>query len=227
MLSGVGPADDLRAAGVEVTHDLPGVGRNLMDHPEGLVLWEAAEPIPDVGASDWDAIISLRLDPSAPAPDILCHIPLMTLADNSERLGFVTPEHSFSLTPNVAKPRSRGRVWIDSPDPAAQPLIDYGYFTDPEGHDERTLLAGMRDGAQGGGHRADVAVDHPRGVSRPGGAVGRGSLGARPSRAPHRVPRVGHLPDRRGRAIRPRSSTRSCGCAASAGCGWPTLRCSP
>ena len=144
MLSGVGPADDLRAAGVEVTHDLPGVGRNLMDHPEGLVLWEAAEPIPDVGASDWDAIISLRLDPSAPAPDILCHIPLMTLADNSERLGFVTPEHSLSLTPNVAKPRSRGRVWIDSPDPAAQPLIDYGYFTDPEGRDERTLIAGMR-----------------------------------------------------------------------------------
>jgi choline dehydrogenase len=33
MLSGVGQADDLRAAGVEVVHDLPGVGRNLMDHP--------------------------------------------------------------------------------------------------------------------------------------------------------------------------------------------------
>ncbi len=144
MLSGVGPEASLRAAGVEVVLDLPGVGRNLMDHPEGLVLWEASEPIPDIGASDWDAVISLRLDPSAPAPDILCHIPLMTLPENSERLGFVTPEKSLSLTPNVAKPRSRGRVWIDSPDPAAQPLIDYGYFTDPEGHDERTLLAGIR-----------------------------------------------------------------------------------
>jgi choline dehydrogenase-like flavoprotein len=144
LLSGVGPADDLRAAGVEVVHDLPGVGQNLMDHPEGLVLWEATEPIPDIGASDWDAIISLRLDPAAPVPDILCHIPLMTLADHSERLGFSTPEHSLSLTPNVAKPRSRGRVWIESPDPAARPLIDYGYFTDPDGHDERTLLAGMR-----------------------------------------------------------------------------------
>ncbi|MFL5831050.1 MAG: GMC family oxidoreductase [Solirubrobacteraceae bacterium] len=144
MLSGVGPADDLRAAGLEVVHDLPGVGRNLMDHPEGLVLWEATEPIPDIGASDWDAIIAVRLDPAAPAPDILCHVPLMTLADHSERLGFVTPEHSLSFTPNVAKPRSRGRVWIESPDPAVQPLIDYGYFTDPDGHDERTLLAGMR-----------------------------------------------------------------------------------
>ena len=144
LLSGVGPAGELRAAGVEVVHDLQGVGRNLMDHPEGLVLWEAAEPLPSVGASDWDAIISLRLDPSEPAPDILCHIPLMTFAEHSERLGFVTPEHSISMTPNVAQPLSRGRLWIESPDPTRQPLIDYGYFTDAEGHDERVLLAGMR-----------------------------------------------------------------------------------
>jgi choline dehydrogenase len=144
LLSGVGPPEDLRAAGVPIVQDLPGVGRNLMDHPEGLVLWEATEPLPDVGASDWDAIISLRLDRSKAAPDILCHIPLMTFAEHSERLGFVTPEHSISMTPNVAQPRSRGRVWIGSPDPNRQPLIDYGYFTDPDGYDERVLLAGMR-----------------------------------------------------------------------------------
>lgn len=144
LLSGIGPAQELRAAGVRVVHDLPGVGRNLMDHPEGLVLWEAARAVPAVSASDWDAIIALRLDPASPAPDILCHIPLMTLAGHSERLGFITPPHSISLTPNVAKPRSRGRVWIDSPDPARPPLIDYGYFTDAEGHDEAVLVAGMR-----------------------------------------------------------------------------------
>ena len=144
LLSGIGPAQELKDAGVEPVSDLPGVGRNLMDHPEGLLLWEAAQPIPDIGASDWDAIIALRLDRQARAPDILCHIPLMTLAVNSERLGFATPEHSISLTPNVAKPRSRGRVWIDSPDPDRPPLIDYGYFTDAEGHDEAVLLAGMR-----------------------------------------------------------------------------------
>ncbi len=154
MLSGVGPAEQLRAAGVDVVHNLPGVGQNLMDHPEGLVLWAATEPIPEVGASDWDAIISMRLDSAAAAPDILCHIPLMTLADNSERLGFVTPQYSLSLTPNVAKPRSRGRVWIDSPDPAAQPLIDYGYFTDPDGYDEQTLVAGVRMARR-------VAATHP------------------------------------------------------------------
>ncbi|MGH2844086.1 MAG: GMC oxidoreductase, partial [Solirubrobacteraceae bacterium] len=120
------------------------VGQNLMDHPEGLVLWEAARPIPPVGASDWDAIIALRRDLSSSAPDILCHIPLMTFAVNSERLGFATPARSISMTPNVAKPRSRGRIWITSPDPAVPPAIDYRYFTDPEGHDEAVLLTGMR-----------------------------------------------------------------------------------
>ncbi|MGH2876014.1 MAG: GMC family oxidoreductase, partial [Solirubrobacteraceae bacterium] len=144
LLSGVGPGHELRSAGVPVVHDLPGVGRNLMDHPEALVLWEAVEPLPDVGASDWDAIIALRVDRARESPDVLCHIPLMTLADHSERLGFATPEHSVSLTPNVAKPRSRGRVWIGSPDPGDPPLIDYRYFTDPDGHDEATLLAGVR-----------------------------------------------------------------------------------
>ena len=48
------------------------------------------------------------------------------------------------MTPNVTRPRSRGRVSLASPDPADPPLIDYQWFTDADGHDERTLLAGMR-----------------------------------------------------------------------------------
>ena len=39
MLSGIGPADQLRAAGVTVRHDLPGVGQNLRDHPHVGALW--------------------------------------------------------------------------------------------------------------------------------------------------------------------------------------------
>ena len=40
MLSGIGPADELREAGVEPRHELPGVGRNLQDHPYLTLLWE-------------------------------------------------------------------------------------------------------------------------------------------------------------------------------------------
>jgi choline dehydrogenase-like flavoprotein len=42
------------------------------------------------------------------------------------------------------RPRSRGTVRLRSADPAAPPRIDPRYLTDPEGHDERTLLAGMQ-----------------------------------------------------------------------------------
>lgn len=45
--------------------------------------------------------------------------------------GIEIPEPSISLTPNVTRPRSRGRVWLSTPDPDAPPQIDYRYFTDP------------------------------------------------------------------------------------------------
>ena len=38
LLSGIGPADELRALGIEATIDLP-VGRNLHDHPFGVLVW--------------------------------------------------------------------------------------------------------------------------------------------------------------------------------------------
>jgi len=56
----------------------------------------------------------------------------------------VMPGRIVSIAPNVAKPHSRGRVWITSGDPEQSPSIDYRYFTDPDGHDEAVLIAGIR-----------------------------------------------------------------------------------
>ncbi|MGD0556718.1 MAG: GMC oxidoreductase [Streptosporangiaceae bacterium] len=136
LLSGVGPGDDLRRLGIPVIQDLPGVGQNLMDHVEGLLVWEATRSLPPEGATDWDAAVVV--------PEVLIHIPLMTYAVHAEHLGCVLPEHTISMTPNVTRPRSRGAVSLASPDPDAAPLIDYRYFTDPDGHDERTLIRGIR-----------------------------------------------------------------------------------
>ena len=41
LLSGIGPADELRELGIDVVHDLPGVGRNLQDHPSIAMVWNA------------------------------------------------------------------------------------------------------------------------------------------------------------------------------------------
>lgn len=141
--SGIGPAAQLRELGIDVVADVPGVGENLVDHAEGLVVWELAKPLPPIAASQWDAGILLSLGGGRDAPDLLCHIPLLTFAMHPEALGFATPELSATFTPNVAKPRSRGRVFLSSADPDSAPGYDPRYLSDPEGYDLATLVEGV------------------------------------------------------------------------------------
>ncbi|BCY10739.1 GMC family oxidoreductase [Actinoplanes sp. L3-i22] len=144
QLSGIGPRAVLAAAGVPLEIDLPGVGENLMDHAEGLILWEAAKPPPTACASGWDAGAMLSVDGDPARPDVLMHFPVEPWAVHAANYGVELPEHLVQIAPNVARPRSRGRVWITSADPDVPPSIDYRYFTDPDGHDERILIEGIR-----------------------------------------------------------------------------------
>lgn len=144
LLSGIGPAAELRAAGVPVIHDLPGVGRNLQDHQEALVVWETTRPLPPENATEWDLAVLARSDPALPHADVQLHVPLRQYTVHAEALGFATPERCATITPNVARPRSRGTLRLGSPDPDAAPVYDPGYLSDPDGHDLRTLLAGVR-----------------------------------------------------------------------------------
>ncbi|MEV0671409.1 GMC oxidoreductase [Mycobacterium sp. NPDC050441] len=145
QLSGIGPSDVLAAAGVETVVDSPGVGENLMDHAEGLIVWEAGADVPDTCATGWDAGAAVRLSAVGPArPEVMMHFPVEAVADHAVTYGATMPDRIVSIAPNVAKPSSRGRVWITSGDPAESPSIDYRYFTDPDGHDESVLIAGVR-----------------------------------------------------------------------------------
>jgi choline dehydrogenase-like flavoprotein len=144
QLSGIGPRDVLERAGIEVRLHLPGVGENLMDHAEGLVVWETDRDVPGTRASGWDAGAMISLEGCPGQPDVMMHFPVEAVADHAVTFGAVLPERIVSIAPNVAKPYSRGRVWVESADPEAQPCVDYRYFTDPGGHDERMLVAGVR-----------------------------------------------------------------------------------
>jgi choline dehydrogenase-like flavoprotein len=145
QLSGIGPADVLQSAGVPVLVPSPGVGENLMDHAEGLIVWEAGADVPDTCATGWDAGAAVRLRDDSPArPDVLMHFPVDAVADHAVARGVAMPDRIVSIAPNVAKPHSRGRVWITSADPVSAPSIDYRYFTDLDGHDEAVLIAGIR-----------------------------------------------------------------------------------
>ena len=206
QLSGIGPAAVLDAAGVDVRVDLPGVGENLMDHAEGIVVWEVAEPPPPVCATGWDAGALLRLTPGAARPDIAMHFPVEAWVDHVVAHGVEMPPHYVAIAPNVAKPRSRGRVWITSADPYERPSIDYRYFTDPAGP---TRPSWSPRCARPGGSASRSRWRRrlvPRGVPWPAGHVGRRHLGPGPRHPPDRLPRQRDLPD--GRRRRPAGRAR-------------------
>jgi choline dehydrogenase-like flavoprotein len=162
LLSGIGPADELRPLGIEPVHDLPGVGRNFQDHVDVYViselngphsynrhtrphrqLWCAAQyylfgcgPITSNLA---EAGGFWFVDEAARSPDIQFHfLPGSGLEAGVKALG----EHGCTLNSCFLRPRSRGTVKLASADPFAAPLIDPNYFA--EEYDRRISIGGFR-----------------------------------------------------------------------------------
>ncbi|ORB29115.1 GMC family oxidoreductase [Mycolicibacterium parafortuitum] len=148
MLSGIGPTAHLREIGVDVRVDSPGVGANLDDHVEGLVFWEAAEPMVTSSTQWWEIGLFTTVDPvpdGTPAqPDLMMHYGSVPFDMNTLRHGYPTTDNGFCLTPNVTQGRSRGTVRLRSRDFRDRARVDPRYFTDPDGYDERIMLAGVR-----------------------------------------------------------------------------------
>lgn len=74
----------------------------------------------------------------------MSHVYQIPFTDNTVRLGYPTPRHAFAMTPNVPRPVSRGKLYLAASDPSVAPLIDFRYFTDPQGHDASILVRGIR-----------------------------------------------------------------------------------
>ncbi|WP_109508543.1 GMC family oxidoreductase [Nocardioides speluncae] len=148
MLSGIGPAEHLAAVGIDPRVDLPGVGANLMDHVESLVVLELQRPADGGWPPEVDgAAFVARVDDDAIAPQVMAH--LFRFAPDESYAGArgdgaELPEHTLAITPNVARPSSRGTVRLASADPDQLPIVDFRYFSDTDGHDRRTILAGIR-----------------------------------------------------------------------------------
>ncbi|MFC3998296.1 GMC family oxidoreductase [Nocardiopsis sediminis] len=146
LLSGVGPAADLREVGIDVRHDLPGVGENLLDHPESIIMWETERPVPETTVMDSDGGLFIRRDTSDPRPDLMFHIYQIPFDDNTARLGYDSPgpRNAICMTPNIPRSRSRGKLWLTSSDPAVKPALDFRYFTDPDDYDATTIVDGLK-----------------------------------------------------------------------------------
>ncbi|MET7695617.1 GMC family oxidoreductase N-terminal domain-containing protein [Streptomyces sp. NPDC005483] len=134
--SGVGAEEDLRQAGVDVFHRLPGVGRNLHDHPRANLVYEAQQPVPTPRNNHGEILGLLRSTPDVDGPDmqiIFIDIPLPNP---------VAPvQNGFTIGISPMRPISRGSLRISSADPYAAPVIDPRYFTADQ--DVRVVLSGI------------------------------------------------------------------------------------
>lgn len=144
MLSGIGPAEHLREMGIEVRVDSPGVGENLDDHVEGLVFWEASRPMVTDSTQWWEIGLFATTEAGIDYSDLMMHYGSVPFDMNTLRWGYPTTENGFCLTPNVTQGRSRGTVRLRSRDFRDRPKVDPRYFTDPDGHDDRVMLAGVK-----------------------------------------------------------------------------------
>lgn len=146
--SGIGPAEVLRKAGVEVLHDLPGVGENLQDHSEVYIQYACKEPITLNGKMGlWSRFLIgaewilfkrglsatnhfesggfIRSDASLKWPDIQFHfLPAAMRYDGKKPL----KGHGFMVLTGPNKPKSRGHVRLRSADPYEQPDILFNYL---------------------------------------------------------------------------------------------------
>ena len=100
--------------------------------------------MPSVSTQFWEVGLFARTLADLDRPDLMCHFGTVPFDLNTRPLGYPTSDNAFCLTPNVMRPKSKGTVRLRSADPGVPPAIDVRYFTDPNGEDERTLLAGIR-----------------------------------------------------------------------------------
>lgn len=141
LLSGIGPAEELRQFGIPVRADLPAVGQHLIDHLEVVVGWKATRPVPDTGIQNAENAVWINTAGQGPTFDMM--MPCIT---EPYYVGEAIsgPRADFCFVPNNAKVKSEGFVRLMSTDPRSYPIIDHNYFTDPEGADEKKIVYGIR-----------------------------------------------------------------------------------
>ncbi|WP_455886475.1 choline dehydrogenase [Pseudomonas rustica] len=150
--SGIGPAAVLKSAGIEVRHDLPGVGENLQDHSEIYIQYACKEPVTlngkmnllgkamiglrwllfkdGLGASNhFEAGGFIRSSKGLRWPDIQFHfLPAAMRYDGDKPF----KGHGFMVLTGPNKPKSRGHVRALSADPYQHPQIRFNYLESEE-----------------------------------------------------------------------------------------------
>lgn len=152
MLSGIGPAAHLRAHGIAVAADSPGVGRNLQDHMDVDTVHELTGPhsYDKYKKPHWKLLAGLEYalfgkgpvtsniveggafwwgDRGQATPDLQFHF--LPGAGVEKGIGTVPSGNGCTLNTYYVRPKSRGSVTLTSADPRDPPAIDVNAFAEP------------------------------------------------------------------------------------------------
>lgn len=169
LLSGIGPKQELARHGIPLAHELPGVGQNLQDHLDVLLVQRCTAPVslgiswrnllPQAGhllnylwrrrgpfttnSAEGGGFVKSR--PDLAAPDLQLHFTPAHLDGHGRSLRHVKATmlgHGYALHVCELRPRSRGRIGLHSADPAAHALIEPAYLSHPDDLDN--MVRGVR-----------------------------------------------------------------------------------
>jgi len=149
LLSGIGPADELKRIGITPLHDLRGVGKNLQDHLDASVLLEVTKPVTLLAQTNplvqiatglnymlfrsgpgrstgLEAGAFLKTRTELELPDIQIHLYNVLFADHGRHF---FKSHGITVHACCLRPESRGQIALKSSDPRAAPLIDPDYLS--------------------------------------------------------------------------------------------------
>lgn len=151
QLSGIGRPEDIAPHGIEMRHELQGVGQNLQDHLDFTLAYKTKDT-DNVGIglrASWHALKEmlrwrkdgksmvatpfaegaafLKTSPAENRPDIQLHFVISIVDDHARKLHL---GHGYSCHICALRPHSRGSVGLNSGDPLAPPLIDPAYLSD-------------------------------------------------------------------------------------------------
>lgn len=164
QLSGIGHRDDLARAGVALKHELPGVGRNLQEHLDVLLRYEATQPITMNGLMRADKQLKIALQylftktgvaatngieagafirstPEQARPDLQMHFVPANMIDLIQPL---PKQHGITLHVCNLRPKSRGTATIASSNPLDAPVIDFNFLAEED--DWQTMLRAYKWG---------------------------------------------------------------------------------
>jgi choline dehydrogenase len=158
MLSGVGPAAQLQDFDIPLVCDLPGVGKNLQDHPATAVVFECTKPVSLASAESLSNLLRylimkkgpltsnvaesgafIKTRPECPVPDLQFHFGVGYFVEH----GFQQYDgHAFTFGATLLHPYSRGEIRLRSSNPLDSPSIRANYFADSRDMD--VLLEGVK-----------------------------------------------------------------------------------